>query len=159
VLLVNYYSLSVQLLESIARTTYVDAVYYYRPSRLVCPYVSRSVTLVSPAKTAKPIEMLFGLRNRLGPGNHVLLDGVQITHLFCSLAVLDPWVGHTMNVLSPFISILCHSDRLFHYSAESTVHDLMLSIQAVRGLPRLHPPGIVPCIIYFSKKFPCFLMV
>jgi len=30
--------------------------------------------------------------------------------LFCSLAVLDPRVGHTMDVLSPFISVLCHSD-------------------------------------------------
>ena len=30
--------------------------------------------------------------------------------LLCSLAVLDPRVGHTMDVLSPFISILCHSD-------------------------------------------------
>ena len=34
--------------------------------------------------------------------------------LFCSLAVLDPRVGHTMDVLSPFISILCDSDWLFH---------------------------------------------
>ena len=30
--------------------------------------------------------------------------------LFCSLAVLDLRVGHTMNVLSPFIPVLCHSD-------------------------------------------------
>ena len=30
--------------------------------------------------------------------------------LFCSLAFLDSKVGHTMDVLSPFISILCHSD-------------------------------------------------
>jgi len=30
--------------------------------------------------------------------------------LFCSLAFLDPRVGHTMDVLSPFISILRHSD-------------------------------------------------
>ena len=30
--------------------------------------------------------------------------------LFCSLALLYPRVGHTMDVLSPFISILCHSD-------------------------------------------------
>ena len=30
--------------------------------------------------------------------------------LFCSVAVLDPRVGHTMDVLSPFISIPCHSD-------------------------------------------------
>jgi len=34
--------------------------------------------------------------------------------LFCSSAVLDPTVGHTMDVLSPFISVLCHSDWLFH---------------------------------------------
>ena len=30
--------------------------------------------------------------------------------LFCSLAVLDPRVGHTMDSLSLFISVLCHSD-------------------------------------------------
>jgi len=30
--------------------------------------------------------------------------------LFCSLAVVDPRVGHTMDVLSPFIPVLCHSD-------------------------------------------------
>ena len=30
--------------------------------------------------------------------------------LFCSLAVLDPRVGHTMDILSPFIPVLCHSD-------------------------------------------------
>ena len=30
--------------------------------------------------------------------------------LFRSLAVLDPRVGHTMDVRSPFIHVLCHSD-------------------------------------------------
>jgi len=30
--------------------------------------------------------------------------------LFYSLAVLDPRVAHPMDVLSPFISVLCHSD-------------------------------------------------
>ena len=39
--------------------------------------VSLSVTLVSPAKMAVPIEMPFWLRTRVDPGNHVL-DGVQI---------------------------------------------------------------------------------
>jgi len=39
--------------------------------------VCLSVTLVSPAKTAEPIEMPFGLRTQVGPGNHAL-DGVQI---------------------------------------------------------------------------------
>ena len=34
--------------------------------------------------------------------------------LFCSLAVLDPRFGHTMDVLSPFISVVCRSDWFFH---------------------------------------------
>ena len=34
--------------------------------------------------------------------------------LFCRLAVLNPRVGHTMDVLSPLIPVLCHSDWLFH---------------------------------------------
>jgi len=63
-------------------TAYVDAAYCYRPSiawsvgqsvcRSICRSVSLSVTLVSPAKTAAPIEMPFGLRTRVGPANHVL---------------------------------------------------------------------------------------
>jgi len=32
----------------------------------------RSVTLVSLAKTAEPVEMQFGLRTRVGPGSHLL---------------------------------------------------------------------------------------
>ena len=35
----------------------------------------------------------------------------------------------------------------------------MLSIQAVRGLPRLRAPGTVPCIISFSRQLTCFLVV
>jgi len=38
----------------------------------------------------------------------------QLLTQFFSLAVLDPRVGHTMGILSPFISVLCHSDWLFH---------------------------------------------
>jgi len=36
------------------------------------------------------------------------------------------------------------------------VDDVLMtaSIQAVRGLPRLHAPGIVPCIISFSRQLP-----
>jgi len=36
-------------------------------------------SVVVSAKTAKTMEMPFGLRTRVGPGNHVL-DGVQIPH-------------------------------------------------------------------------------
>ena len=54
--------------------------------------------------------------------------------LFCFLADLDPMVCHTMDVLSPFISVLCHSDWLFH---GQSCPRMMLSIYAVRVLPRL----------------------
>ena len=37
--------------------------------------VGLSITLVSPAKTAAPIELPFGLRTWVGPGNHVLDGG------------------------------------------------------------------------------------
>ena len=37
--------------------------------------VGRSVAIVSPAKTAELIKMLFGLWTRMGPGNHVLDKG------------------------------------------------------------------------------------
>ena len=40
--------------------------------------VCRSVTLVSPAKIAEPIEMLFGFRTLVGPGNNVLDGGPDI---------------------------------------------------------------------------------
>ena len=83
-------------------------------------------------------------------------DAMLARVLFCSLAVLDPRVGHTMDVLSPFIPV---SVILTDSSRESAVHVLMLSIQAVRGLPRLRAHGIVPCIISFSRQLPCFLIV
>ena len=58
------------------------------------------------------------------------------------------------SVLSPFIPVI-----LIASPTESPVHVLMLSIQAVRSLPRLRAPGIVPCIVSFSRQLLCFLMV
>ena len=51
--------------------------------------------------------------------------------LFCSLAVLDPRVGHTVDVLSPFIPVPV---ILTDSYTESPVHVLMLSVQAVQRL-------------------------
>jgi len=56
-----------QFLGCIARTAYIDVTYSYRPSSVVC----RSVTLMSAAKKAEPIEMPFGLWAWMGPRNHV----------------------------------------------------------------------------------------
>ena len=55
-------------------TAYVDVAYCYRQSSVVCLSVGLSVTIVSPAKMAKPIEMLFGMLTRVGPRKRVL-DG------------------------------------------------------------------------------------
>jgi len=52
-------------------TTYADAAYCYRPSSVVC----LSVTVLSPAKTAEPIELPFGFRARVGSWNPVLDGG------------------------------------------------------------------------------------
>jgi len=38
---------------------------------------------------------------------------ISLTALIWSLAVLDPRVGHTTDVLSPFIPVLCRPDWLF----------------------------------------------
>jgi len=41
--------------------------------------VGLSVTLVSPAKMAELIQMPFGLRTWVGPGNHVLDAGPDLS--------------------------------------------------------------------------------
>jgi len=43
--------------------------------------VGLSVTLVSPAKTAQPIEMPFGLWTPVGPRKHVLGGGAHWRHI------------------------------------------------------------------------------
>jgi len=51
----------------------------------ICLFDGLSVTLVSPAKMAAPIEMPFGLRTRVGPRNHVLDGGPDPP---CEVAIL-----------------------------------------------------------------------
>ena len=53
-------------------TTYVDAAYSYRPIIVDCRSVCRSVCHTS---LSAPIELPFGLRTWVGPGNHVLDGG------------------------------------------------------------------------------------
>jgi len=67
----------------------------------------------------------------------------------------DGWPWTYFLHLSPSSVILIDS------FTGSPVHVLMLSIQVVRGLPRLRAPGIVPCIIFFFRRGNslCFLMV
>jgi len=128
-------------------------------SRLLVPaVVAPAAEDVSRLHVAMYDAMQREIRQTFHCNTHTQQDCIiTCSVLFCSLAVLDPRVGHTVHVLSPFILVLRHSDWL--YSTESPVHVLMLSIQVVRGLPRLRAPGIVPCVISFSRQLPCFLMV
>ena len=56
-----------------------------------------------------------------------------------------------MDVLLSLSSVI-----LIDSSTGSPVHVLMLSIQVMRGLPRMRGPGIVPCIISFFRQVPLF---
>ena len=73
--------------------------------------------------------------------------------LFFSRPGSGGWPHHGRSILSPFISVLCHSDWLFY---GNPVHALVLSIQPMRGLPRLRAPSIVPCILSFWRQLPFF---
>ena len=70
----------------------------------------------------------------------------QMIGLFFSHPRYEGWPRHGYT----FSIYLCHADWLFH--RESCPH-----IDAVH--PRLRAPGIVPCIISFSRQLLCFLMV
>jgi len=63
----------------------VNAAYYYKRSSLVCLSAclsfGRSITIVSPAKTAEPIEMPFVLWTQVGLRKHVLDGGTHWRHL------------------------------------------------------------------------------
>jgi len=60
-----------------SRPYYVDEAYCYRLSSVVC----LSVTIVSPAKTAEPIEMPFAVWTRVGPMKPVLYVCAHWRHL------------------------------------------------------------------------------
>jgi len=60
-----------------------------------------------------------------GPlGLCLLTRCVDMTYsvLYCSSAVLDPRVGHNMDVISAFISVLCYSEFLIDSSTYDVVH-------------------------------------
>jgi len=69
--------------------------------------VCRSVTIVSPAKTAEPIEMAFELRTWLGPTDHVLDESSDPTWE----GAIFFWEGGRMGV--PLYSIGTFYGRLW----------------------------------------------
>jgi len=77
-----------------------------------------------------------------------LVDWLHV--LFCS--VLQP-----SSIWTYFLHLSMSSADLIDSSMVSPVHVLMLSIQAVRGLPRLCASKIVFCIIVFFRATPLWL--
>ena len=80
-----------------------------------------------------------------------------VSVLFFSRPRSQGWPHHGRRAY--FLHLILSSVILTDSSTGSPVQVLMLSIQAVCGLHRLRAPGIVPCIISFSRQIPCFLMV
>ena len=98
-------------------------------------------------KTLKNVKNVTGIKS-----------AKTFLHLCCS--VLQP--SSIRGLATPwtyFLHLSLSSVILTDSSTGSPVHVLMLSIQAVRGLPRLRAPGIVACIISLFRQLPCFLMV
>jgi len=56
-----FLEMSELLLSGRIAVLYVDAANCYRRSSVVCRSVCRSAMIARPAKTAEPIEMLFGM--------------------------------------------------------------------------------------------------
>ena len=79
------------------------------PKPLASPLAARQCSLW------KRVAGTYGVAN-----NALLQQLAYSTCIFSVLAFLHLRVDHTMNVLSPFISVLCHSDWLFH--GESCPH-------------------------------------
>jgi len=91
--------ISCPLLSRIAITTAC-----YRPSSVICRsvslLVSRSGTLVSPAKTAEAIDMSFGLRTQMGPRNHIFDGGEPIALPFGLWSPMHAWAeGSTSSIV------------------------------------------------------------
>jgi len=118
----------------------------YRDHRLCdasSPYVYRPVCVDSPpprvtASTLPAVEP--GRRT----GRYRSIAGLRRRRLFSIRGLATPWTY--------FLCLSRSSVILTDSSTRSPVHVLMLSIQAVRGLPRLRAPDTVPCVISFSRQ-------
>ena len=87
----------------------------------------------------------------------------EILFRFVLLPVLDPRVGHTKDVHSSFICVLCHSESDWLFPLYLSTYWCCPSRLGMRGRPRLRAPGQYCfsffCIISFSRPLLCFRMV
>ena len=84
----------------------------YSPSQTVrYPPPAGYFSLVRGSKYCNHRDCVYVYSNCLSMRSYFKNQGPDLHYvLFYSLAVLDPRIGHTMDLLSPFIAVLCHSD-------------------------------------------------
>jgi len=78
--------------------------------RISAIWVVISVISIAQVSTDCAAELLRSQSHCADTIGTVLVPWTGNLFCSCSLAVVDPRVGHTMDVLSPFIPVLCHSD-------------------------------------------------
>jgi len=91
-----------------SKLDYCNSLYYELPkSQLSClQEIQNSLTRIFITSSTLNVLVVLALHPSL------LLPWCSV--LFFSFAVLCLRVGHTMDVLSPFVCVFCHSDWLFH---------------------------------------------
>ena len=71
---------------------------------------NEAVFIASKMRHVATVMVAAGRIAKIDPSCAPLSDTwFSLPYTFCFLAALDPRVGHTIDVLSPFISVLCHS--------------------------------------------------
>ena len=84
----------------------LHAAYCYRPRSVDCQSVCLSVTVVSPAKTAEPIEISFGIWTRVGQRSRVLGGGAHWRHLANTVEPSTVHVRRRCGLLSDYFEHL-----------------------------------------------------
>jgi len=77
-------------------------------------YTRHLLALVIPSVISVPLKLIPAEQSAIWTFQSTIVTKAPAAdffqYLFCSLAVLDPRVGYTVDVLSLLISVLCHSD-------------------------------------------------
>jgi len=120
--------------------------------------VPRTCLRLTAVRSLRTIDAGRTSSRRNGLGRHSIVGvhgNIRYLILFFSHPQSKGWPHYGRNFLQ--LSLSCAV--LIDSSTGSSIHILIISIQAMCGLPRLRVPGIVPCTVSFSRQLPCFLMV